>query len=76
MFISAIFYSMQDMPQALQDALYYNPLVHFIELLHASYFFVLDDGFVDYTYMLLWTIIPLYIGLWSYSRLEKRIISL
>ena len=76
MFVSAVFYSMQDMPQALQDLLYYNPLAHFIELLHASYFFVLDDGFVDYTYMLLWTIVPLYIGLWSYTRLEKRIISL
>jgi len=76
MFVSAIFYSMQDMPQALQEILYYNPLAHFMELIHANYFFVLDDGFVDYNYMLLWTILPLYIGLWSYTRLEKRIISL
>jgi capsular polysaccharide transport system permease protein len=76
MFVSAVFYSMQDMPQALQDLIYYNPLAHFIELLHSSYFTVLNDNFIDYTYMLLWTIIPLYIGLWSYSHLEKRIISL
>jgi capsular polysaccharide transport system permease protein len=76
MFVSAIFYSMQDMPQSLQDLLYYNPLAHFMELLHANYFLVLDDAFVDYNYMLMWTIIPLYVGLWSYSRLEKRIISL
>ena len=76
MFVSAVFYSMQDMPQALQDLLYYNPLAHFMELLHANYFMVLDDGFVDYNYMLLWTIIPLYIGLWSYKKLENRIISL
>lgn len=76
MFVSAIFYTMRDMPQALQDILYYNPLAHFMELLHAHYFFVLDDGFVDYQYILLWTILSLYIGLWSYSRLEKRIISI
>jgi len=76
MFVSAVFYAMQDMPQGLQDLIYYNPLAHFMELLHSSYFFILNDDFVDYTYMLLWTIIPLYIGLWSYSRLEKRIISL
>jgi len=76
MFVSAVFYSMQDMPQALQDLLYYNPLAHFMELLHAHYFLVLDDGFVDYGYMLLWTVLPLYVGLWFYKKLEKRIISL
>ncbi len=76
MFISAIFYSMQDMPQALQEIFYYNPLVHFMELLHADYFYLLDDSFVDYKYMLFWTIIPLFMGLWLYVRLEKRIISL
>ncbi len=76
MFVSAVFYSMKDMPQALQDLIYYNPLAHFMELLHSCYFVALDDTFVDYNYILLWTLIPLYIGLWSYSRLEKRIISL
>ncbi len=76
MFVSAVFYSMQDMPQALKDLLYYNPLAHFMELIHANYFTVLNDDFVDYTYMLMWTLIPLYIGLWSYRKLEKRIISL
>ncbi|SFV70022.1 Polysialic acid transport protein KpsM [hydrothermal vent metagenome] len=76
MFVSAVFYSMQNMPQSLQDLLYFNPLAHFMELLHAYYFDVLDDGFVDYNYLLMWTLIPLYIGLWSYYKLEQRIISL
>lgn len=75
MFISAVFYSMRDMPQKLQDILYYNPVAHFMELLHANYFIVLDDGFVDYNYILLWTIIPLYLGLWFYRKLEKKIVS-
>jgi capsular polysaccharide transport system permease protein len=76
MFISAIFYSMKEMPQALQETLSYNPLAHFMELLHAHYFFELDDYFVDYIYLFLWTILPLYLGLWFYRKLEKRIISL
>lgn len=76
MFVSAVFYSMADMPQALQDLLYYNPLAHFMEMLHANYFFELDDSFVDYTYILFWTIIPLFIGLWSYRKLERKIVSL
>jgi capsular polysaccharide transport system permease protein len=76
MFVSAVFYSMQDMPQALQGMLYYNPLAHFMEMLHANYFYILNDDFVDYQYILLWTIIPLFMGLWLYTRLEKRIISL
>lgn len=76
MFVSAIFYSMQDMPQLLYEALYYNPLAHFMEMLHANYFFSLNDDFVDYQYMLVWTVIPLFIGLWLYQKLEKRIVSL
>ena len=76
MFVSAIFYAMRDVPQALQEVLYYNPLVHFMEMLHANYFHVLDDRFVDYTYILLWTIVPLYVALWLYQKLEKGIISL
>jgi len=76
MFVSAIFYSMQDMPQALQEILYYNPLVHFMEMLHANYFYALNDNFVDYSYLLIWTIVPMYISLWLYQKLEKGIISL
>jgi len=75
MFVSAIFYSMQNMPQALQQLLYYNPLAHFIEMIHDNYFYVLNDSFIDYEYMLIWTIVPLYIGLWLYRKLEKGIIS-
>jgi len=76
MFVSAIFYSMQDIPQTLQEILYYNPLVHFMEMLHANYFYSLTDDFVNYQYMLIWTVIPLFMGLWLYQKLEKRIVSL
>jgi len=76
MFGSAIFYTIEQLPFALQQMLLLNPLTHFMEMIHGYYFNVLDDRFVDYNYMLLWIVIPLYIGLWFYRKLEERIVSL
>jgi len=75
MFLSAIFYSIEMLPSNFQEVLLYNPLTHFMEMIHGYYFLELDDQFVSYNYMTLWTIILLYIGLWVYPKLEKRIIS-
>jgi capsular polysaccharide transport system permease protein len=75
MFASAVIYSIEMLPVELQNLLLYNPLTHFMEMIHGYYFIALDDQFVDYNYMLLWTLILLFIGLWSYLKLEKRIIS-
>jgi len=75
MFISAIFYPMQNLPQTLQDIIYFNPLAHFIEMVHDNFFIELNGDFIDYSYMLFWTLIPLYLGLFFYRKLEKRIIS-
>ncbi len=76
MFGSAVFYTIEMLPLPIQNLLLYNPLVHFMEMIHGYYFNVLDDRFVDYNYMLLWTIIPLYLGLWFYRKLEEKIVSL
>ena len=75
MFLSAVFYTIESVPSELQTLLLYNPLVHFMEMIHGHYFYVLDDRFVDYSYMALWTVSLLFMGLWLYIRLEKRIIS-
>ena len=72
---SAIFYPIISLPSAAQDILLYNPLVHFMEMIHGFWLDELDTQFVDYLYMLEWTLIPLFIGIWLYYRLEKRIIS-
>jgi len=72
---SAVFFPMSNMPKVAQDILLYNPLVHFMEMIHGFYLYGLNDKLVDYTYILYWTIIPIFIGLWLYTKLEKRIIS-
>jgi capsular polysaccharide transport system permease protein len=72
---SAIFYPIISLPPAAQEMLLYNPLVHFMEMIHGFWLDELDTQFVDYLYMLEWTLVPLLIGIWLYYRLEKRIIS-
>jgi len=75
MFASAVFYNIDILPIELQEWLLYNPLSHFMEMIHGFYFEALDDSYVSYNYMLLWTLLLLYSGLWLYIKLEKKIIS-
>jgi len=76
MFGSAVFYALEMLPVPIQKLLLYNPLTHFMEMIHGYYFYGLNDNFVDYNYMMLWTLFVLYLGLWFYRKLEERIISL
>ncbi len=75
MFASAVFYPINILPAPVQAMLSYNPLAHFMEMLHGYYFYALDDRFVDYGYILLWTLGSLFVGLTVYRRFEERIIS-
>lgn len=75
LFISALMYTVESLPPVLRELILYNPLVHFIEMIHGYYFTELDTKYVDYEYMCYWTIIPLYIGLYFYIKGEKRILS-
>ena len=76
MFSSAIFYTVDMLPISVQSILLYNPLIHFIEMIHGFYFDALDDKFVSYQYMLLWTLSLCFIGLWLYTKLERKILSI
>ncbi len=73
--LSAVFYPLSIVPNSIRNLLLYNPLVHFMEFIHGYYVYGLDTHFVDYRYMLIWTVTPPFLGLWLYLKLEKRIIS-
>ncbi len=75
-FLSGLLYTVDSLPQFARDVILYNPVVHFIEMIHGNYFLVLDAQYVDYTYMMYWTLIPLFTGLYFYIHSEKKIISL
>jgi len=74
LFISAIMYPVKSLPPVLQELILYNPLAHFMELIHGEYFYTLDTTYVDFEYMLYWTLIPLFVGLYLYRHGEKGII--
>ncbi len=75
LFLSGLFYTAESLPQQIRDILLYNPILHFVELIHGSYLYALDTKYVDYVYMLLWTVIPLFLGLFFYRKSEKKIVS-
>jgi len=72
---SALIYTVDSLPPLVREIILYNPLIHFIEMIHGYYFHSLNTYYVDYEYMLYWTLIPLWIGLFFYIRTEKRILS-
>jgi len=76
MFGSAVIYTLDATPMGLKDVLLYNPLTHFMEIIHGFYFYALDDRYVNYGSTLIWTLSLLYLSLWIYHHMEKRIISL
>ncbi len=75
MIFSAVFYPLSLVPREIQSILLYNPLVHFMEMIRGFYFDALDDRFVDYGYVGMWTITLWYVGMWLYLRLEEKIVS-
>ena len=74
-FLSGLMYTLDSLPQIARDILSYNPLVHFMEMIHGNYFQVLNTNYVDYSYMFFWTILPLSAGLYFYKRSEKKILA-
>jgi len=75
LFLSAVFYPLIYIPVEIQKLLLFNPLVHFMEMIHGFYMMELNTQYVNYQYMLMWTIFPWFIGLWLYKSFEKKVIS-
>ena len=73
-FISALFYTLDSLPPIVRGILFFNPIVHFEEMIHGNYFYGLHTNYVNYTYIVLWTLIPLFFGLWLYKKGERKII--
>jgi len=73
--LSGNFYTVESLPPLARELILYNPVIHFIEMIHGNYFRVLNTDYVDYTYMMWWTIIPLFLGLFFYRKAEKKIIA-
>jgi capsular polysaccharide transport system permease protein len=73
-FLSALFYTLDQLPPIARKILIFNPIVHFEEFIHGSYFYGMDYKYVNFLYMLFWTLIPAFLGLYLYKKSERKII--
>jgi len=73
-FMSALFYTLDSLPPLVREILLFNPIVHFMEMIHGNYFYPLHTDYVNYTYMMFWCLVPLFLGLWMYKKAERKII--
>ncbi len=62
MFISGTFFSINELPSAIQPLLLWNPLLHAFELMRSSFSFHYDISLVSMEYLMLWTLASLTVG--------------
>ena len=64
MFMSGVFFLASDeLPPAILDVLYYNPLLHCTEWLRSGFYSNWESRFVDFNYLIPFTVITLFLGL-------------
>ena len=68
---SAIFYTAESAPAALRNVMFYNPVVHAIEMVRAGWFPGYQARHVDPWYPVLWILVLLFFGL-SLERVARR----
>jgi len=73
--LSAVFFPVSALPPIAREWIMYNPVAHFMELIHGAYIPSLDMRYVRFEYMLEWTMIPLFFGLWLYTKSERKYIA-
>ena len=74
-FTSGIFFTISVVPEKFRGILLVNPLLHFLELIRTYYFETLRSPYADLGYVLCWTISVLFLSLWLYEKLQKKIIA-
>jgi capsular polysaccharide transport system permease protein len=62
-FLSGLFFTANDLPAGLRDALLYNPMMHVIELVRDGWFREYQAHYLDISYVLVWAVALLYTGL-------------
>ncbi|OLF78662.1 ABC transporter [Alteromonas sp. W12] len=75
MFISCVFFSLQDIPEELWPFLTWNPLVHFIELARYACFESYGTKGVSFSFVVEVTVVFLFLSLSMYHITWKKVLS-
>lgn len=73
--VSAILYIMEDMPTYVQNVLWWNPLVHITGLMRAGFFPTYQPQYISGTYVMLISLIALFVGMVLLGRYHKDILN-
>jgi len=63
MFLSGVFYTMDELPEMTQDWIALNPIAHAVDLLRGAYFASYTPEVASLSYLLEWTCGSLFVGL-------------
>lgn len=70
-FTSGIFFVAEGLPKALQEWLWYNPVLHLTEWVRSSFFYGFESGFYDLSYPAICILFLLFMGL-SAERVSRH----
>lgn len=74
-FISGLFFTANDLPPGLRDALLYNPVLQAVELVRDGWFREYQAHYLDLPYTLGWILVLTYLGL-LFERFARRRVEL
>ena len=73
--VSAIIYIMEDMPEAVQNVLWWHPLVHIIGEMRSGFFPMYQPQYISFAYVAGVSLFTLYIGLLLLGRYHRDILN-
>ena len=73
LFMSGVFYLASDqLPPTVLNIIYYNPILHCTEWLRSAFYNEWESKFIDYSYLIPFTVITLFIGLLTQRLSQKK----
>ncbi|MEO1732384.1 MAG: ABC transporter permease [Pseudomonadota bacterium] len=73
--ISGVLFIYEDLPKAVQDILWYNPLMHVTGLARKGFFPTYHASYVDVTYVIICGLVPLFLGVVLMGRYHRDILN-
>jgi capsular polysaccharide transport system permease protein len=73
--IAGIFFIYEDMPSTLQDILWYTPWIHITGLARTGIFPTYNPTYITLELVLIWALVPLFLGLLLLRRFYKDILN-
>ncbi len=75
-FVSGLFFTAEMIPEGIREYALLNPLLNLTELVRAAFFHEFESPYADVTYVVLFTLVVVFLGLAIQRALLKRILTL